>query len=427
MTTVTKPIVTTESKTVRQITIEIPGPVESFDAEEPWDWLNWPKGPVGASQTGSQGVKGGRMPGQVGLHPMYYSFSAVRSLLQQMRDAPPEGRGTPVYSNKYPVTDEEAMVKNIKATARYLGADLVGIVKLTPERIKLAAYRKDQEAVDRFTHYIIVAAEMEALHFRSRLVHPNFRRPVRAPSASGDVHKTYSDVERICVHLADYIRGLGYNAESQGPSRRLLNGPFANWAGLGETGRNNVVITREFGPRVRLGGVLTDLPMAEDQPIDLGVQKFCEVCLKCVRHCPSGAITKGPKQMIRGVLRWPLNRKRCSEVGWAHGGEVSYGCQQCLIICPYNKPPGKLHDTVRWLLKNAPWLDGFILKMDDIVPSEYQQFMDYRNLEKGEKATLGLWPELWHERGWIDGYTPPAQPERRPGQRPSSEKATGGE
>jgi len=407
------------SNTVREITIEVPGPVESFDPMEPWDWPDWPNGPVGAKQTGSSGIKNGIFASSIGLNPFWYSFATARTLLGQMRDGLPEGSGAPVYPNKYPITDENKITKNIKATVRYLGADLVGIVKLTPERITIASYSKDQEAVSRFTHYIIVAAEMETDHFRSRLIHPNFRRPVRAPSASSDVHKTYSDVEKICIHLADYIRGLGYNAESQGPSRRVLNGPFANWAGLGETGRNNVVITPEFGPRVRLGGVLTDLPMTEDQPIDLGVQDFCEVCMKCVKACPMGALTKGPKQLIRGALRWPHHRQRCRELGWYYGGDVSYGCQQCLIVCPYNKPPGQLHDMVRWFLKNAPWMDGFILKMDDVFPSKFQQYLDYPEREEGDKGTLGMWPELWHEKGWADGYDPPSQsgggPEAGPG------------
>jgi len=413
-----RPVPTRGGKTISEITTKVPGPVESFDMGEPWDWPDWPKGPVGASQTGSNGIKSGRLSGLIGLNPFWYSFGTARTLLQQMRDAQPEGQGAPVYPNKYPVTDEREMARNIKTTARYLGADLVGIIKLTPERIKLAAYRRDQEEVSRFTHYIIMAAEMEPLHFRSRLLHPNFRRPVRAPSASSDVHKTYSDVEKMCIHMADYIRGLGYNAESQGPSRRVLNGPFANWAGLGETGRHNAVITAKFGPRVRLGGVLTDLPLVEDKPVDLGVQAFCEVCMKCVEACPMGALTKGPKQVIRGVLRWPHHRQRCSELGWAHGGEVSYGCQQCLIVCPYNKPPGKLHDSVRWLLTNTSWLDKFILKMDDIMSWDYQEYMDYPEREEGIFGTLGLWPELWHEKGWADGFTPPPQPERGPGMEP---------
>ena len=421
------------ARVVDEITTKVPGPVESFDAEEPWDWPKWPKGPVGASQTGMKGIKSGRLGGNEGLNPLWYSFATARMLISQMRDGPPEGKGAPVYQTRYPVKDLAAMTRNIKATARYLGADLVGVVKVTPERVKLGAYRKDQEAVSKYSYYIIVASEMDSYRFRTRLHHPNFSRPVRAPSASADVHKAYEDVERICVHLADYIRGLGYETESQGPSRRLLNGAWANWAGLGETGRHNTVITPEFGPRVRLGGVLTELPLVEDQPIDIGVQAFCETCMKCVRACPMGALTNGPKELIRGVLRWPHNRKRCSELGWAHGGDVSYGCQQCLIMCPYNKPPGAVHSVVRWLLTNAPWTGKIILTMDNVFPAEYQRYQDYGEREEGERGVLGMWPEIWHEKGRTDGYVPPPPPgppdmgNRQRREAPSQAEETGGE
>jgi len=64
-------------------------------------------------------------------------------------------------------------------------------------------------------------------------------------------------------------------------------------------------------------------------------------------------------------------------------------------------------------------MDGFILKMDDVFPSKFQQYLDYPEREEGDKGTLGMWPELWHEKGWADGYDPPSQsgggPEAGPG------------
>ncbi len=35
------------------------------------------------------------------------------------------------------------------------------------------------------------------------------------------------------------------------------------------------------------------------------------------------------------------------------------------VVCPWNKPPGRTHDIIRWLVKHAPFLDGFMVKMDD--------------------------------------------------------------
>ena len=68
--------------------------------------------------------------------------------------------------------------------------------------------------------------------------------------------------------------------------------PFAISAGLGELGRMNRMVNPIFGGNVRLGAVLTDLPLAVDKPIDFGLQKFCEKCKKCATSCPANAISK---------------------------------------------------------------------------------------------------------------------------------------
>lgn len=65
-------------------------------------------------------------------------------------------------------------------------------------------------------------------------------------------------------------------------------------AGLGEVNRIGEVILNPFlDPRLKSGVVTTDMPMDHDQPIDFGLQSFCEFCNKCARECPSGAITAG--------------------------------------------------------------------------------------------------------------------------------------
>jgi len=68
--------------------------------------------------------------------------------------------------------------------------------------------------------------------------------------------------------------------------------PLAVDAGLGELGRLGYLITKEFGPRVRLGAVTTNLPLIADKPINFGVQDFCNICKKytnnsCDSDCES--------------------------------------------------------------------------------------------------------------------------------------------
>jgi epoxyqueuosine reductase QueG len=65
--------------------------------------------------------------------------------------------------------------------------------------------------------------------------------------------------------------------------------PYAIKAGLGEYGRHGLVITPEFGPRVRFGKIFTDMPLAHDVPLRFGVTEFCEACNLCAKACPAAA------------------------------------------------------------------------------------------------------------------------------------------
>jgi ferredoxin len=70
-----------------------------------------------------------------------------------------------------------------------------------------------------------------------------------------------------------------------------LNVRIAGMAcGLGEIGWSKVFIHPKFGPRVRLGTILTDAELEPDPLIEPGT--LCNKCMKCARECPGGAIPK---------------------------------------------------------------------------------------------------------------------------------------
>jgi epoxyqueuosine reductase len=60
----------------------------------------------------------------------------------------------------------------------------------------------------------------------------------------------------------------------------------ARAAGLGWIGRNNLLVNEEFGSRIRLVTILTDLPLVIDAPSF----KDCGSCQDCLQVCPAGAI-----------------------------------------------------------------------------------------------------------------------------------------
>jgi len=165
--------------------------------------------------------------------------------------------------------------------------------------------------------------------------------------------------------IAEFIRGLGYNAIPAG-NDTMLSIPLAIQAGLGELGRNGLLMST-IGPNVRISKVITDLPLATDKPVNLGVRDFCESCKKCARECPSGAISEGDMTTEGfnisnndGIKKWYVDCEKC-RVFWNENGGA--GCIRCIATCPYNKPEG--YWTHELGNKLAPILGGGLVTVDD--------------------------------------------------------------
>jgi epoxyqueuosine reductase len=66
-------------------------------------------------------------------------------------------------------------------------------------------------------------------------------------------------------------------------------------AGFGSIGSNGLLITPQYGPRVRLGAILTTAELAPGQPTK---ENHCSGCDLCVQSCPTGALTKQGAEAI---------------------------------------------------------------------------------------------------------------------------------
>jgi reductive dehalogenase len=170
--------------------------------------------------------------------------------------------------------------------------------------------------------------------------------------ASAAVGDGYSRMARTASTLAEFIRGLGYKAlpagNGIGPSI-----PVAIDAGLGQLGRNGLLITPKYGPRVRLAKVITNMPLIPDSPIDFGVVEFCERCLLCAKDCPSESISKGPQTWEgkspsnnNGTFKWYIQPEPCYDFN-------GFSCSNCKRVCPFNKPNNSwLHKMIRQAIKS---------------------------------------------------------------------------
>ena len=167
--------------------------------------------------------------------------------------------------------------------------------------------------------------------------------------------------------IAKQIRNLGYKAKAHTViDGEVLQPPLLLLAGLGEVSRiGEVILNPYLGPRLKSGAITTDLPLAHDKPIDFGLQKFCESCLKCARECPSGAITAGPKLMFNGYETWKSDSQKCTTYRiTTEGGAM---CGRCMKTCPWNLE-GILADTVlRWTAMKVPSTAPLLARLDDMA------------------------------------------------------------
>lgn len=267
---------------------------------------------------------------------------------------------TPVAPERVAVDDPAKMSAEIKRIAAFFGADLCAVTERDDRwhyatrvdtRDMSAASNELPEGV---THVIVLGHQMEedlVATYPSAL----------AGAATG---REYSHEAAIVMQLAAYIRNLGYEAVASMNDTGLVI-PYALKAGLGEYARNQLVVTPEFGPRLRFSKIFTSLPLAIDLPKKLGVTEFCNICTKCADACPVKALPFGEPDVstqtsaIKGVRKWTSNAEKCFSF-WA---KMSSDCAICMRVCPFNRDFTKLQHRL-WLKlalsplrKAALWLD----------------------------------------------------------------------
>ncbi len=247
-----------------------------------------------------------------------------------------KGKPGAVNPRRLPVNDAKAMSRHIKKAARDFGADVVGIGKTHPAFLYAGNYLDSGTGVGdslsdtpealakRLPHVIVAVAAWDYDLIQAH------RHHIGDAAYDFTLLKTSMTVSA----LEGYIHEMGYTA-----IRNAVNPQAAALAaGVGELGRNGMIITEKFGPRVHMyDAILTDLPLVADKPIDIGVEDFCKVCRKCAVTCPTNSISFEGKQVYNGVEKYKINWETCYKLRPLvadHWGQ----CLTCVTVCPYTKP-----------------------------------------------------------------------------------------
>ncbi|MHA2391488.1 MAG: reductive dehalogenase, partial [Promethearchaeota archaeon] len=281
-----------------------------------------------------------------------YAFTWERKNLMDL------GYGIKWMKDKYPIKDNQYFTDQIKKAAKLYGASLVGISDINdnwiyrdgfvrPPLTSEADSKKEVRGGDTshsiletpinlpkgVNKVIVMAIEMD---------HDAISTAPAQPAAAA-VAIAYSKMAFIISCLGEFIRNLGYKAIQCG-NDTALSIPLAIDAGLGAVGRLGLLISPEFGPRVRICKVFTDLPLVSDKPNKNFIQKvakFCESCFKCAEACETEAITKLKKPGFNGfnisnnsgVKKYYIDGEKCFEF-WI---ENSSDCGNCIAACPFSK------------------------------------------------------------------------------------------
>ncbi len=262
-----------------------------------------------------------------------------------------------VALSKAPIPENPAILsRHIKSLGHFYRADIVAICRL-PQWV-VCSYDEHGKPVELNHQFAITLVIDQGYRTMSGSTGQDWIS--RSQSFRG-----YTLAGLMSCMMATYIRKLGFPARAHHfRDDPIAITPLLLLAGIGEVSRQGIVLNPFLGTRFKASVVTTDLPLLPDKPVDFGLQEFCRQCQKCAVTCPSKSIPMGDKVMYNGYETWKLDVDSCTKFRVTNPNGAS--CGRCIKVCPWNKPRGWTHDRVRWMARHTPWLDKFLIKMDDI-------------------------------------------------------------
>ncbi len=184
-----------------------------------------------------------------------------------------------------------------------------------------------------------------------------------------DYHKVMrTRLDKLAQHIDAELQALQYRAFTD--SAPVLEAELATRSGQGWRGKHSLVLTRDAGSMFFLGEIFVNIALPLSEP----VSAHCGECTACSEICPTQAI----------VAEGLVDARRCiSYLTIEHKGAIDeplrplignhiYGCDDCQLICPWNKfaQPSTLVDFDA----RAGWQDLDVLRALTWGEAEFLHF-----------------------------------------------------
>lgn len=158
---------------------------------------------------------------------------------------------------------------------------------------------------------------------------------------------------------------------------------WASKSGIGFTGKNSLIINKNFGSFIFLSEVIIN----EEIEPDKEMENLCGNCRKCIESCPTGAIIKEGIIDARKCISYLTIEKKSKlneiEESYIKKGNKIFGCEICQDVCPYNK---NLKETENLNLKLPEELKNLKIKDIKEIPEELKKILKESALKRRFKS-----------------------------------------
>jgi epoxyqueuosine reductase len=226
---------------------------------------------------------------------------------------------------------EITLTKKIENTAFKMNADFIGIADAACFENSEYTGNKPQDVMSSVRSVIILGVGVPRGAFETL--------PEGRAEYTNTLMAATATLQIVAFQIAKLIEKEGYRATivpTEGSefgywyaNRETLKANLsikyaAYHAGLGNFGMNHLLITKDYGPRVRMTAILTNAPLEKGEKDTLlpFINEKCSKCMKCIEICPAGAISRDGK----------IDRQKCAQYMF----NVLRGlrCGLCIKVCP---------------------------------------------------------------------------------------------
>ena len=256
-----------------------------------------------------------------------------------------------------PFSDFSGLVEDIKAWAKELGFDAVGITDTHLDEYEARLINWLDAGFHGEMHYMsrhgrkrsqperLIPGTVRIISARMNYQPPDARneKEVLADRNLGyisryalgrDYHRLIRKrLQKLAERITTQAGPFGYRAFAD--SAPVLEKALAEKAGLGWIGKHTNLISRTSGSWFFLGELYTDLPL----PVDSSSANHCGTCTTCMEVCPTQAII-GPYQLdaTRCISYHTIELKEAIPVEFRKAiGNRIFGCDDCQLYCPWNR------------------------------------------------------------------------------------------